>query len=285
MTRNSDAALVFSGITVRYRGSVSDALSGVTIAVHPGAVTAVVGPNGSGKSTLVRALLRLVPLAAGDIVVGGRRLHGMSQRELARLVAVVPQREEPSAPLVVRELVSLGRYAHRGLFSATDTRDNEIVEEALRKAGALDLIDRRSDTLSGGEWQRIRIARALAQECPVLVLDEPTTFLDIRHEMAIFELMDRFASTGGAVLLISHQLNLVARYASQISLLDEGRIAATGTPDEVMRGDVLESVYDWPLVVTRDPAIGAPALLPLRSGGRARVIQGNSEPGNERGAP
>jgi iron complex transport system ATP-binding protein len=122
----------------------------------------------------------------------------------------------------------------------------------------------RIDQLSGGEWQRVRIARALAQEAPMLVLDEPTTFLDIAHEMAVFELLDAIAREGHTVLLVSHQLNLVARFASHIVLLHAGNVVARGSADAVMRGDVLEQVYDWPLVITRDPAVGAPALLPLR---------------------
>jgi iron complex transport system ATP-binding protein len=144
------------------------------------------------------------------------------------------------------------------------------VEQAIERAGIADAIDRTTDSLSGGEWQRVRIARALAQDTPVLVLDEPTTFLDIAHEMAVFELVDALAREGRAVLLVSHQLNLVARFADAIVLLHRGRVAAAGNADAVMRGEILEAVYDWPLVVTRDPAVGAPALLPLRGRGRPR---------------
>jgi len=126
------------------------------------------------------------------------------------------------------------------------------------------LADRDTDALSGGEWQRVRIARALAQKAPAIVLDEPTTFLDVAHEMAIFELLSSLARAGLTVLLVSHQLNLVARFADTIVLLDEGRIATSGSPSEVMRADRLESIYGWPLVITHDPAVGAPALVPLR---------------------
>ena len=123
---------------------------------------------------------------------------------------------------------------------------------------------RGTDELSGGEWQRVRIARALAQGGRALVLDEPSTFLDVGHEMAMFELFARLARDGMAVLLVSHQLNLVARFADSIVLLDHGRVAASGSPSDVMRASVLERVYGWPLVIIRDPAVGAPALLPLR---------------------
>ena len=118
--------------------------------------------------------------------------------------------------------------------------------------------------MSGGEWQRVRIARALAQGARALVLDEPTTFLDLAHEMSLFELLHSLARDGMAVLLVSHQLNLVARFASKVILLDRGKVVAAGSPDTVMQASLLEKIYEWPLVITRDPAVGAPALVPLR---------------------
>jgi iron complex transport system ATP-binding protein len=234
------------------------------------AITAVVGPNGSGKSTLVRALLRRLPITSGAIHVGAQALATLDALAFAREVAVVPQREEVQMPLPVREFVALGRHVHLGAFTPLRAHDRDLVEAALERAGMTHLADRRTDRLSGGEWQRVRIARALSQEAPVLVLDEPTTFLDIAHEMAVFELLDALAAEGRTVLLVSHQLNLVARFAQHLVLLHEGLVAASGSVGDVMRGDVLERVYDWPLVVTRDPAVGAPALLPLRGGARGR---------------
>jgi iron complex transport system ATP-binding protein len=142
--------------------------------------------------------------------------------------------------------------------------DNAAVPLALDRAGVSDFAARRTDELSGGEWQRVRIARALAQEGGALVLDEPTTFLDMPHEMSLFELLDSLARDGLAVLVVSHQLNLLARFARTMVLLDRGKVAAAGPPGEVMRASLLEEIYDWPLVVTRDPASGTPALLPLR---------------------
>lgn len=262
-------ALAFRAVRVSYPKAESAALDGVSLRAEPGEVTAVVGPNGSGKSTLVRALLRRIPLLGGDIAVGERALTSYSTRSFAQQVAVVPQREEVAQSLPVREFVALGRHVHRSAFAPMSRNDNTAVDQALDRAGMTHLASRRTTELSGGEWQRIRIARALAQEAPVLVLDEPTTFLDIAHEMAVFELLDELANEGRTVLLVSHQLNLVARFASQIVLLSAGTVAASGSAAEVMRGDVLERVYDWPLVVTRDPAVGAPALLPLRRGSRS----------------
>lgn len=254
----------FRDVVVRYPSRAVAALDGVSLSAAPGALTAVVGPNGSGKSTLVRALLRRIALERGSIEVSGKLLSSFDARSFARAVAVVPQREEPAMPLPVREFVTLGRHPHRSALGPLTAADNLAVDRAIHLAGAEDTLARATDQLSGGEWQRVRIARALAQDAPIMVLDEPTAFLDVAHEMAVFELLDTLADSGRVVLLISHQLNLVARFASHIVLLHEGHVAAQGTSDDVMRGAILEKVYNWPLVITRDPAVGAPALLPLR---------------------
>lgn len=261
--------LSVENVRVRYPRNAHPALDGVSFVARPGQVTAVVGPNGSGKSTVVRALLRRVALEAGVIRLDDTPVDTLSARALAQRVAVVPQREEPIVPLPVGEAVMLGRHPHRSTFGAPTPNDHAFVADALERAGVAHLADRSTDALSGGEWQRVRIARALAQASPVLVLDEPTTFLDLAHEMAVFELASQLAAEGRTVVLVSHQLNLVARFATHIVLLHEGHVVADGNADMVMRGDVLERVYDWPVVITRDPAIGAPALLPLRRGVRS----------------
>jgi iron complex transport system ATP-binding protein len=185
--------------------------------------------------------------------------------ERARRLAVVPQREDALFSLTLREYVGLSRYVHRSSWMAERESDRTAIRDALQAAGVTDLAERRTDAVSGGEWQRARIARALAQETDALVLDEPTTFLDIAHEMAVFELLHDLALGGKAVLLVSHQLNLVARFAQRMVLLHEGHVVSAGTVSEVMQAPILERVYGWPLVITRDPAIGAPALVPLRS--------------------
>jgi iron complex transport system ATP-binding protein len=164
----------------------------------------------------------------------------------------------------VREYVALGRYPHLRLWKTATSIDDTAIENALMLCHCEELSDRDTNSLSGGEWQRVRIARALAQQAPALVLDEPTTFLDLGHEMAIFELLHSLSRSGLAVLLVSHQLNLVARFADSILVLNNGRVALSGSPGQVMRADQLEAIYSWPVVVTRDPAVGAPALVPLR---------------------
>ena len=254
----------FAAAAVRYPRSDTDALAGVSLEAVRGTLTAVVGPNGSGKSTLVRALIGRVGLAGGAILVDGTPVGGMSRREIARRVAVVTQREELTFPLPVPEYVALGRFPHLGLWHSADASDRRAVDASIEIAGVTALRARRLDALSGGEWQRVRLARALAQSGEALVLDEPTAFLDVGHEMAVFELLHRLAREGRAVLLVSHNLNLVARFAGHMVLLHRGSVAASGTPEEVMRAEILERVYEWPLVVTRDPAVGAPVLVPLR---------------------
>jgi iron complex transport system ATP-binding protein len=256
--------ITVSDLVVSYPGAARNAVDGVSFVAASGKLTALAGPNGSGKSSIVRALLGRADVVRGSVAVANSDVRTLPLAELARRVAVVPQREETAFPIRVREYVALGRYPHLGLWRAATKVDEMAVSDALEKAGVEDLADRDTDALSGGEWQRVRIARALAQKTPALVLDEPTTFLDVAHEMAIFELLSSLARSGLAVLLVSHQLNLVARFADTIVLLNAGKIATSGPPRDVMKADRLESIYGWPVVITHDPAVGAPALVPLR---------------------
>ena len=251
-------------VVARYPRARVPALAGVSFEARSGALTVIAGPNGSGKSTLVRLLLGRLPLEGGRLTIEGADVMALDSLARARRVAVVTQREEPAFPIGVRDYVALGRYPHTGPWRAAREADRLAVDRALDRAGVAALARRPTDELSGGEWQRVRIARALAQGGEALVLDEPTTFLDIAHEMATFELLDALAARGRAILLVSHQLNLVARFAAWIVLLHRGGVAAAGRPDDVMRGETLERVYEWPVVVARDPAVGAPTLVPLR---------------------
>ncbi len=252
----------FKNVSVRYPGSVTDTVSNVSLQATAGRITALVGPNGSGKSTLVRALLRRAPMTGGQILVDDIDVNERTPKTLAKYVAVVPQREETTFVRRVDDYLSLGNYPHAGVWGAVT--GGTPVPVAAERAGISQFLHRNTDELSGGEWQRVRIARALVQRTDTLVLDEPTTFLDVAHEMATFELLDSLAREGKSILLVSHQLNLVARFAHHMVLLHHGKVVAAGTPEMVMRGDVLESVYEWPLVITRDPAVNAPTLVPLR---------------------
>ena len=249
---------------MRYAGASADAVCGLSLEARRGMITAVVGPNGSGKTTLVRALLGRERLRAGTIRIDNDDLATLRRDEVARRVATVTQREDLAFPTTVREYVELGRYPFVGLWRALGDTDRAHIDEALEWAAVTTLRDRRVDSLSGGEWQRVRIARALAQEGDGLVLDEPTTFLDLGHEMEIFELLGRLRERGKAILLVSHQINLVARFADLIAVLHRGKAVVVGPPPQVMQAPVLEKVYEWPLMVSTDAASGAPSVVALR---------------------
>lgn len=249
-------------LTVRYPGTVRPALDRVALALAPGELVAVVGPNGSGKTTLLRALLGAAPLEQGVVRIRGRELASWHPRDLAQEIGVVSQREETVFPLTVHESVALGRYAHLGPVAAAGAADDRAVRDAMERADITSLASRRTDTLSGGEWQRVRIARALAQEPRALLLDEPTASLDVRHEMEVLELAARLCATGLGVLLITHHLNIAARYARRILLLHRGGVAAEGAPSVVLTPDVLSPVFEWPVsIATWD---GFPQVIPLR---------------------
>jgi iron complex transport system ATP-binding protein len=256
--------LRFDDVTLAYGHEAAPVVVNASIVATPGAITAIVGPNGSGKSSLVRGVLGLMPHRTGRILAGDTELSATSTNATSRIIAVMPQRESLAFPMLVTDYVALGRSPFLGIWDVPAASDREIVGDAMRRADVLPFASRRTDELSGGEWQRVRLARTLAQDTPVLLLDEPTTFLDIAHEMATFETLAREAERGKTVVLVSHTLTLVARFADQIVLMHAGRVAAAGAPRDVMQGAILESVYGWPLVVSHDPAVGAPTLVPLR---------------------
>jgi iron complex transport system ATP-binding protein len=254
-----------SGITVRYPGVDALALSRVDVGLSPGELVAVVGPNGSGKTTLLRALVGSARLESGRVEVDGRELGSWTSRSLAQVIAVVTQREDILFPLSVRETVELGRYAHLGPLADPGPSDAAAVNQAMERADVLGLAHRRTDTLSGGEWQRVRVARALAQNPRVLLLDEPTAALDIRHEMEVFELVRKLAGQGMGALLVTHHLNLAARYADRLLLLDHGRVVAEGAPADVLTAEVVSPVFEWRVAVT-SWCDGAPQVVPLKPG-------------------
>ena len=252
-------------LVVRYPRATRAAVDGISFDAPRRQITAVVGPNGSGKSTLVRALIGRVATQSGELRIDGIATGSLDRRAVARSVAVVAQHEETVFPATVAEYIALGRFPHVGAWHRIAEADRKAMERATSLTSVGELLDRRMDALSGGERQRVRLARALAQGGEGLVLDEPTAFLDVGHEMTVFELLASLAAEGQAVLLVSHQLNLVARFAQRIILLDAGRVVAAGSPLDVMQPATLERVYSWPIVVTRDPLTGIPSLVPLRT--------------------
>ncbi len=250
-------------LSIRYSRTRPRALDGVSMTVPDGALYAVLGPNGSGKSTLMRALLGILRPERGVVRFGGRSTHAWTRRALARAVGAVPQNEPLAFPLTVRDFVGMGRYPHLGPLRPEGEGDRTAVQKALERCDVAELVGRDVTTLSGGELQRVRIARALAQEPTALVLDEPTASLDIRHEMSIFQLLRNSADQGMTVLLITHHLNLAARFADRILLLHNGRVAAEGVVRDVLNEETLGQVYRWPVAVREDPVSGAPQVTPL----------------------
>lgn len=258
-------------VSFRYPDATVDALDGVDVQVPAGSFYAVLGPNGCGKTTLLRLLLGALEPRNGTVRYDGRPVNEWSRQELARRVGVVAQVEPLVFPVLVRELVGMGRYPHLGSWRSEGPADRAAVERAMTICDVATLASRPVDTLSGGERQRARVARALAQEPDTLVLDEPTASLDIAHEMGIFELLRDLADRGVTVLIVTHNLNVAARYADRLLLLSRGRAEAEGEPATVLTADILERVYGWPLTVTshggHGPDAGAPQVVPLRGGG------------------
>jgi iron complex transport system ATP-binding protein len=234
----------------------------VSLSVAAGEGVGLIGPNGAGKSTFVRAATALVPLTAGSIEVDGHPLAALRQRELARLVAVVQQLPEAPATMRVAELVLLGRNPHLGLLARESARDFAAAAAAMRRAGCEAFADRPLGTLSGGERRRAFIARALAQEPRLLLLDEPTANLDVEAQCETFELLRTLAADGVGVLVVAHDLTLAAAYCDRLVLLARGRVVATGTPAEVLTAANVAHVYGDRVAVVTSPQHRVPLVVP-----------------------
>lgn len=257
------ASCVARGVSYSYPGADANAVLDVSLTVSPGEFVAILGPNGSGKTTLVRLVLGALTPSTGTAEINGRPAHEWRRQELARVVGVVPQREDNLFPQRVRETVLLGRYPHLSMWGRERPEDHAAVQRALAACDAEHLADRWVWTLSGGEYQRVRIARALAQEPRLLVLDEPGLSLDLKHEMGLFELVRGLVDAQGlGVLMITHDLNLAARFADGLLLLSEGRAIASGAPAAVLTRDIVETVFAWP--VAMQTIDGRPQMIPLR---------------------
>jgi iron complex transport system ATP-binding protein len=261
-------AFVVRDLSITYPAAPTPALVDLSLQIPRASLFALIGPNGSGKSTLIRALLGALAPTTGTVLYEQRSVSEWTRRDLARSIGAVTQLEEMPFPVTVRELVAMGRYPHLGALRPEGEADRQAIEHALQRCDVATFARRSVATLSGGERQRTRIARALAQEPRTLVLDEPTVALDVGHEMAVFELLRSLSRDEGCTVVVAtHQLNLAARYADTLLLLDRGRAAAIGAPAVVMRKTVLEAVYGWPVIIHHHTGTGfdsgAPQVAPL----------------------
>lgn len=240
------------------------AVDAVDLAVERGTITAVIGPNGCGKSTLLRAMGRLLTPDAGRVLLDGRAISELRSRDVARRLGILPQSPEAPGELTVIDLVSRGRDPHRRWFDQWSADDEQTVLAALRQAGILELADRSIDTLSGGQRQRAWIAMALAQETDVLLLDEPTTFLDVVHQIDVLELVtDLHRTRGTTVVMVLHDLAMAARFAGRLVAMRDGRVVADGSPADVLTPDILADVFELDCDVLADPRTGAPLVVPI----------------------
>lgn len=248
------------GVTV-HRGA-RQVLAGVSLEVRAGEVLALVGPNGAGKTTLLGVLAGDTAIDAGEVDICGAPLQSWTPMELAWRRAVLPQQSMLSFPFPVRDVVAMGRAP----WARTDfaESDDAVIADAMRRTTSDELADRHFTSLSGGERARVALARVLAQEAPVLLLDEPTAAMDLHHQELVLRIAVEQARRGDAVVVVLHDLGVAAAYADQVAVLADGRLVAHGTPDEVMREDLLSEVYSYPVEVLRHPRTGDLMVLPRR---------------------
>lgn len=240
----------------------------LSLDIPDGSFTVIVGPNACGKSTLLRALSRLLTPSAGRIVLDGRDIADYRSKEAARLVGLLPQSSIAPDGITVADLVARGRYPHQGLIRQWSTEDAAAVESALDATETTDLRSRQVSELSGGQRQRVWAAMALAQETPILLLDEPTTFLDIAHQVDLLDLFADLNRAGTTIVAVLHDLNHAARYASHLVAMKDGRIVAQGEPAEIVTAELVEEVFGLACVVIDDPVTGTPLVVPRRRDAR-----------------
>ncbi|MFI1311010.1 ABC transporter ATP-binding protein [Streptomyces albidoflavus] len=258
----TEHALTAEELTLGYADrTVIDSLD---LAVPPGRITVIVGANACGKSTLLRSMSRLLAPRAGRVLLDGRQVHRFPAKELARTMGLLPQ--SPLAPegITVSDLVGRGRHPHQGVFSRWSREDDAAVASALEATQTEELAERAVDELSGGQRQRVWIAMALAQQTDLLLLDEPTTFLDVSHQVEVLDLLtDLNAARGTTIVMVLHDLNLAARYADHLIALADGRLHAQGTPSEVLTEETVRAVFGLESRIIEDPVSGRPLTLPI----------------------
>jgi iron complex transport system ATP-binding protein len=260
--------LAVRGLAAGYPGR--RVIEGLDLEFAPGRITMVIGANACGKSTLLSALARVLVPLGGAVELDGVDVATLSRRSFARSVGLLPQ--QPSAPegLTVAELVSRGRHPHRGVFQRWSAADTVRVDDAMARTGVAALAERPVGDLSGGQRQRVWIAMALAQEPRILLLDEPTTYLDLSHQIEVLDLLRELNRTDGTTIVaVLHELNLAARYADDLIVMSEGRVVAHGAPADVLTSEVVATAFDLESLVMPDPLTGTPLVIPVPGGAHA----------------
>ncbi|WP_084128986.1 ABC transporter ATP-binding protein [Demequina sp. NBRC 110055] len=244
---------------------------GVDVQIPDGKITAIVGPNGCGKSTLLRALIRLLAPIDGAIALDGQDIHSIPTREVARRVGLLPQSPLAPAGITVKELVARGRTPHQKVLRPWSSTDETAVMSALHSTNLTTIQDKVVDELSGGQRQRAWIAMTLAQDTPLMLLDEPTTYLDISHQYEVLELLHRLNERQGrTIVMVVHDLHQAARYAHHVIAMCEGEVAAAGAPEDVFTEELVSRVFDIDARIVPDPVTGTPIIVPAHGPGGAR---------------
>lgn len=257
------AGLEARGVGLTYPRASKPALRDVSIAIEQGKMTAVVGPNACGKSTLLRAFGRILRPTGGLVTLEGTDIAQFGSKQFARFIGLLPQSAIAPEGITVSDLVARGRFPHQGLLRQWSNEDEQAVHSAMRRTGIAELARRSVATLSGGQRQRVWIAMALAQQTDVLLLDEPTTFLDLTHQIEVLELCRELVSQGVTIVAVLHDLNQAARYADQVVAMCRGEVVASGSAAEVITTDTVQRVFSVACRIIPDPETGSPLVVPL----------------------
>ncbi|WOF24109.1 ABC transporter ATP-binding protein [Microbacterium betulae] len=259
--RITQNAIEVAGVRVGYDRRVI--CEDVSLTIPAGGYTAIIGPNACGKSTLLRAVARILPHAVGSILLDGQDISSIPTKKLATRLGLLPQSSLSPEGIRVADLVARGRYPHQGMFDRWSKTDEQIVVEAMAATGISDLSGRPVDELSGGQRQRVWVAMVLAQQTPTLLLDEPTTFLDITHQYGLLELFETLRrELERTIVVVLHDLNQAARYASHLIVMKDGDIVTAGPPSEIITAELIDEVYELPCRIVPDPETGAPMVIP-----------------------
>lgn len=264
MENTKDTSILYANdLSVAYGDKVI--IPSMQVFIPKGKITSIIGPNGCGKSTLLKSLARVIPHKTGEIVLDGKRMSELSSIEIARKMALLPQGPQAPAGLSVEELVSYGRYPYQKGVGRLTQKDHEIIEKAMKETGVESLKDRSIDQLSGGQRQRVWIAMVLAQDTPLILLDEPTTYLDMAHQLEVLELLQKLnQEEHKTIALVIHDLNLAARFSDHLIAMRNGQVLFEGSAQKVISSEVLKAVFSLDACIEKDPWTGRPTMVTYR---------------------